>query len=216
MACLHGSLRPQLGVQLQDIHPSLSEEPTRMPRFKVLDAAEMTPDQKEIADSVLSTPGRSLATGPWTPWMRSPGLAKNLLRLGNYLRHKTSLPGRLNELAILITAREWTSQFEWYAHYPMALKAGLSAKIADQIAVDKRPEGMAADEEAVYDFCIEMHRTKRVSDATFAKARAQLSEQQVMDLIAVSGFYDLVSMTLNVGEVALPAGTPLPLAPLKR
>ena len=191
-----------------------------MPRFKVLDAAEMTPDQKEIADSVLSTPGRSLATGPWSPWMRSPGLAKNLLKLGNHLRFKTSLPGRLNELAILITAREWTSQFEWYAHYPMALKAGLSPKIADQIAADKRPPsgpgGMAADEEAVYEFCIEMHRTKRVSDATFAMARAQLSEQQVMDLIAVCGFYDLVSMTLNVGEVALPAGTPLPLAPLRR
>jgi 4-carboxymuconolactone decarboxylase len=187
-----------------------------MPRFKVLDTAEMTPDQKEIADSVLSTPGRSLATGPWSPWMRSPGLAKNLLRLGNHLRFKTSLPGRLNELAILITAREWTSQFEWYAHYPMALKAGLSPKIADQIAADKRPEGMALDEEAVYEFCTEMHRTKRVSDATFAKARAQLSEQQIMDLIAVSGFYDLVSMTLNVGEVALPAGTPPPLAPLQR
>ena len=187
-----------------------------MPRFKVLETSEMTPDQKEIADSVLSTPGRSLATGPWTPWMRSPGIAKTLLKLGNQLRFKTSLPGRLNELAILITAREWTSQFEWYAHYPMALKAGLDAKIADQIALDKRPEGMAPDEAAVYDFCTQMHRTRRVSDATFAKARAQLSEQQVMDLIAVSGFYDLVSMTLNVGEVALSAGTPLPLAPLKR
>ena len=154
-----------------------------MPRFKVLETAEMSPEQKEIADSVLSTPGRSLATGPWTPWMRSPGLARNLLRLGNHLRFKTSLPARLNELAILITAREWTSQFEWYAHYPMALKGGLDAAIADQIALDQRPAsgpgGMAPDEEAVYEFCIELHRARRVSDATYAKARAQLSEQQV-------------------------------------
>lgn len=186
-----------------------------MPRFKVLDAAEMSPEQKAIADTVLATPGRTLATGPWTPWMRSPKLAEHLLRLGNHLRFKTSLSGRLNELAILITAREWTSQFEWYAHYPMAVKAGLDPKIADQIALDKRPEGMAADEDAVYDFCTELHRTKRVSDATYEKARAHLSEQQVMDLIAVVGFYDLVSMTLNVGEVALPPGKPLPLTPRK-
>ena len=143
-------------------------------------------------------------------------MAAHLLRLGNYLRFKTSLPGRLNELAILITGREWTAQFEWHAHYAMALKAGLDAKIADQIALDKRPAGMAADEEAVYDFCTQLHRTKRVDDPTYAKARAQLSEQQIMDLIAVVGFYDLVSMTLNVGEVPLPAGTPEPLQPLRR
>ena len=185
-----------------------------MTRFPVPDP--MTPEQQKIADNVLATPGRQLANGPWSPWMRSPKLAEHLLRLGNHLRFKTALDRRLTELAILITAREWTAQFEWHSHYPMALQAGLAKPICDQIALDKRPTGMAADETAVYDFCNEMHRTKRVSDQTFAAVRAHLSEEQLMDLIAVTGFYDLVSMTLNVGEVALPPGTPLPLAPLQR
>lgn len=188
-----------------------------MTRFPVPDPDTMSPEQKEVADKLLSAPGRtSLAHGPWSPWLRSPKLAGHLLRLGNHLRFKTSLPGRLNELAILITGREWTAQFEWHAHYPMAIKAGLDPRIADQIALDKRPEGMAPDEAAVHDFCTELHRTKRVGDATYARTRALLSEQQIMDLIAVVGFYDLVSMTLNVGEVELPPGTPPPLAPLDR
>ena len=187
-----------------------------MTRMPVPETAAMTPEQKEIADKILSIPGRSLAAGPWAPMLRSPKLAAHMLRLGNYIRHKTSLPRRLNELAILITGREWTAQYEWYAHYKMALEAGLDTKIADAIALDKRPAGMAGDEEAVYDFCTELHRTKRVSDATYAKARTQLSEAQIVDLIGVVGYYDLISMLLNVAEVPLPPGTPLPLKPLQR
>jgi len=185
-----------------------------MPRFAIPET--LTPEQKAVADKVLSTPGRNLSHGPWGPWLHSPALAEHLLRLGNFLRFKSSLPRRLNELAILITGREWTAQFEWHAHYKMALDAGLAKPIADAVARDERPSDMAADEEAVYDFCTELHRRKHVSDATYAKARAQLTEQQIMDMIAVVGFYDLVSMTLNVGEVALPPSVPEPLQPLRR
>jgi 4-carboxymuconolactone decarboxylase len=187
-----------------------------MTRMPVPSAAAMTSEQKEIAEKILSVPGRSLSAGPWSPLLRSPKLAAHMLRLGNYIRFKTSLSRKLNELAILITGREWTAQYEWYAHYKMAMEAGLAPAIADAIALDKRPEGMAPDEEAVYAFCTELHRTKRVSDATYAKARAQLSEEQIVDLIGIAGYYDIISMMLNVAEVPLPAGTPDPLQPLQR
>jgi 4-carboxymuconolactone decarboxylase len=122
----------------------------------------------------------------------------------------------LNEMAILITGREWTAQYEWHAHYKMAMEAGLDAKIADAIALDQRPVGMAADEEALYEFCTELHRMRRVGDATYAKARAQFSEEQIVDLMGIIGYYDIISMMLNVAQVPLPAGTPEPLKPLKR
>jgi 4-carboxymuconolactone decarboxylase len=185
-----------------------------MSRFKVLALAEMTAEQRRIADRVLAVPGRSLAHGPWNFWMRSPELAHRLLEVGQYVRFQTSLPGRLNELAILVTARAWTAQFEWHAHYPMALKAGLAQPIADAIRVGRRPEAMQDDEAAVYDFCSELHRDRRVADETFARAVATLGEQAVMDLVGVCGFYDLVSMTLNVAEVPLPGNAPPPLATL--
>ena len=124
------------------------------------------------------------------------------------------LPLKLNEFAILITAREWTSQYEWYAHYPLALKAGLDAKLADELALGKRPSAMKDDEAAVYDFCIELHRTRNVGDAAFNRALGLFGEQGVVDLIGVSGYYTAVSMTLNVAHVMPPDDVPLPLKPL--
>ena len=125
------------------------------------------------------------------------------------------MPLRLNELAILIQARWWTAQFEWWAHEPLAVRAGLAQSIADDIKVGKRPEGMKPDEEAVYDFCVEMMENRRVSDATFDKLKAQFTEQQIADLVAVTGFYATVSMILNTVEAGIPDGTEPPLKPLK-
>jgi 4-carboxymuconolactone decarboxylase len=155
-----------------------------------------------------------LRGGPFNAWMRSPDLGNRLQNVGEYIRYRTSLPPRLNEFAILITAREWTSQYEWYAHYPLALKAGLDAKLADELALGKRPSAMKDDEAAVYDFCIELHRTRRVDDAAFNRALALFGEQGVVDLIGVSGYYTAVSMTLNVAHVMPPDDVPLPLKPL--
>ena len=104
--------------------------------------------------------------------MRSPDLGNRLQNVGAYIRYKTSLPLRLNEFAILITAREWTSQYEWYAHYPLALKAGLDAKLADELALGKRPSAMKEDEAAVYDFCTQLHRTRNVDDAACSASKA--------------------------------------------
>jgi len=187
----------------------------RPPRFPPLTPDEMTPAQREVADAIASGPRGGLR-GPFQAWLRSPALADRLQKVGEYLRFSSSVPRRLNELAILVTARAWDAEFEWYAHHRLALEAGLDPAVAADIAEGRRPASMQADEAVVYDFCTELRATHRVSDATLAATLDLLGEQGVIDLIAVSGYYDLVSMTLNVAEVALPDGLPPPLKPLAR
>lgn len=183
-------------------------------RFPVLSDGQMSPEQKAVADAIRSGPRGSLG-GPFNAWLRSPQLADRAQKVGEYIRFHSSIPARLNEFAILISARHWNAGYEWYAHYPLALKAGLKPQVAADLARGRRPAGMAADETAVYDFCTELRRDRRVSDRTFAAAKAALGEQGVVDLVAVSGYYDLVSMTLNVAEVATPRDGALPLPDLK-
>ena len=179
-------------------------------RFAPLKPESMTPEQKRVAEAIQSGPRKGLR-GPFNAWLRSPELADRLQKVGEYLRFHSSLPTKLNEFAILITAREWDAEFEWYAHYPLALKAGLEMAVAADLAAGKRPDGMSADEVVVYDFTTELRRDKRVSDATYQAAVKAFGEQGVIDLIAVSGYYDLVSMTLNVAQVPLPEGETTPL-----
>jgi 4-carboxymuconolactone decarboxylase len=191
-------------------------------RFPILQPDQMNADQKKLLEALLAGPRgggntnseaiqRMLRGGPFNAWMRSPDLGNRLQNVGEYIRYKTSLPLRLNEFAILITAREWTSQYEWHAHYPLALKAGLEVKVADELALGKRPSAMSDDEAAVYEFCIQLHRNRNVDDATFNRAVALFGEQGVVDLIGVSGYYTAVSMTLNVARVMPPEDAPLPL-----
>jgi 4-carboxymuconolactone decarboxylase len=184
-------------------------------RFPELTLENMTPQQKQVAESIMSGPRKSLS-GPFNAWLRSPELGDRLQKVGEYIRFKTSLPPRLNEFAILIAARYWTAQYEWYAHYPLAMKAGLDPKVAAALAVGKKPASMQDDERIVYDFCTELRNTRTVSDKTFDAAVAKFGEQGVVDLIGVSGYYDTVSMTLNVAHVGLPEGEKPPLKDLKR
>ena len=130
-------------------------------------------------------------------------------------RFKTSVPPRLNELAIIITARHWTSQYEWQAHHRAALQAGLSPAIADAIAQGRHPASMQKDEEAVYTFCTELLKTKQVSDATFNAAKDAVGERGVVDLIGVMGWYNMVSMLLNTDRYPIPEGTQPELKPLQ-
>jgi 4-carboxymuconolactone decarboxylase len=193
-------------------------------RFPVLTPARLTPAQRRLARSLLAgrrgdgeagpeAVQRLLRRGPFNAWMRSPELGEYLQKAGEYIRFKTSLPKRVNELAILITARHWTSQFEWYAHRLLALKAGLGEKLIDELARNRRPQRMRADETAVYDFCTQLHRRKNVSDAAYRRVVALFGEQGAMDLIAASGYYTVVSMTLNVARVPVPPGEKTPLKP---
>ncbi len=179
-------------------------------RFPTLKPEDMTPAQKKVADEILAGPRKSMG-GPFNAWLRSPELADKLQAVGEHVRFHSSLPPRLSEFAILLTARAWDADYEWYAHYPLALKAGLKPEIAAAVAKGARPAGMAADEAAVYDYMAELRRTRRVSDPTYAKTHALLGDQGVIDLVALSGYYDLVSMTLNTAQVRPPEAGPLPL-----
>jgi 4-carboxymuconolactone decarboxylase len=145
--------------------------------------------------------------------LRSPEVMLRAKAMGDYLRFKSSIPPRLNELAICITARSWTQNYEWQAHRPLAEKAGLKPDIAQAIAEGRRPSGMATDEEVVYDFSMELHQNKSVSDATYGRALAAFGEQGVIDLVAVNGYYTFNAMILNVARTALPAGAKVDLKP---
>jgi 4-carboxymuconolactone decarboxylase len=169
-------------------------------RFPTLAPEQMTERQREVAEAIQSGPRKGLG-GPFNAWLRSPELADRAQKIGEHLRFDSSVPKRLNEFAILITARWWDAKYEWAAHYPLAIQAGLKPDVAADLAAGKRPRGMADDEAAVYDFSTELRRDRRVSDKTFATVKALLGEQGVIDLIGVNGYYDLVSMTLNVAEV---------------
>jgi 4-carboxymuconolactone decarboxylase len=190
-------------------------------RFKLIPVENLTPEQRTLYDAVRSGPRAKLANssvskagplgGPFNVWLRSPGIGDCVQRLGEEIRFRSSLPSKLNEMAIMITARFWTCQYEWFAHCKLALEAGLDPAIAQDIAEDRRPAKMDADEEIIYDFSQELHENQGVSDANYKRVLDRFGERGVFDLIAVNGFYSLVAMSLNVDRTPLAEGVPLPL-----
>jgi 4-carboxymuconolactone decarboxylase len=153
--------------------------------------------------------------GPYNALLRSPELGKRIFALLDYLRFNTSVPRRLNEFAILIQARLWTSQVEWLAHYPIALKEGVAERTLAELKAGRRPASMKADEAAVYDLCMEISTTHKVTDATYARATKVLNEQQLVDLLTLSGTYATLAMVMNGFEQELPPGAQAPLQPLR-
>ena len=182
-------------------------------RFKPLKYEEMTPAQKTMIEHLFAGE-RGGANGPFNVLLRSPEMGDIAQQFGAAMRFKSSIPSKLNELAIIITARYWTSQYEWYAHHRAALAAGLSPAIADAIAAGKRPTGMQKDEETVYTFCTELLNTKHVSDATFKTTKDAFGEKGIVDLIGVMSWYQMVSMLLNTDRYPLPDGVQPELKPL--
>src|SRR3712207_5558043 len=157
-------------------------------RLPPLAPERMTPRQREVAEAITGGPRGGLR-GPFQAWLRSPEVADRFQRVGEYVRFNSSIPAALNELAILVTAREWTAQFEWHAHHALAMKAGLPPAIAEAIARGERPENMDADQRAVYDFAMELHRERSVSDATYAAVVERFGERGLIDLVAACGYY---------------------------
>jgi 4-carboxymuconolactone decarboxylase len=172
----------------------------RMPAIPV---EKYTEAQKKAADEFLAT-RKSPISGPFIPLIRSPEVMLRAKEMGDYLRFRSSIGQKLTEFTILIMGRAWTADYEWYAHYPLAMKAGLKPEIAEAVFEGRRPDGMAADEEAVYNFVTELNATKRVSDVTYERAVKQVSEQGVIDIIGLQGYYTLIAMTLNVSRFELP------------
>jgi 4-carboxymuconolactone decarboxylase len=188
-----------------------------MVRFAPLKPEELTPAQKAWAEELAAPPRNGKITNPpFRAYIRSPDLAPKLTALADYLRWHTSLPPRLSELAILITARQWTAQYEWYAHYPHAIEGGLDPKVAAAIAAGKRPEGMRDDETALYDLVTSLYRDKKVTDAVYKAALEKFGERGIMDIIGIIGFYDITSMTLITMQGGVPEGKTPPLPVLEK
>jgi 4-carboxymuconolactone decarboxylase len=180
-------------------------------RFAPLAWEQLSAEQQTMAAELLAGQRGSLG-GPFNVLLRSPEVGNLAQRVGEYVRFRSSVPRRLNEMAILMTARWWAAQYEWHAHKPLALAAGLSAAVVDDLQAGRRPAAMQADEAVVYDFCSELRERRRVSDATFKAAVALLGERGVVDLMVLLGYYDMVSMALNVDRYPLPDNAPLPFA----
>jgi 4-carboxymuconolactone decarboxylase len=193
--------------------PSTPDLHLRGDRFRPLTYGELDPDQKALADHVLSGERASLS-GPYNVFLRSPKMADLAQQFGAYMRYHSSLPDDLQQLGILITARFWSAQFEWYSHHDLAIKAGITQKMIDDLAVGRRPSPMTPEQEVTYNFCNELLKTKQVSDATFHATVDKLGERKVVDLIALMGYYDFVSMILNVDRYPLPNGEKPQLKPL--
>jgi 4-carboxymuconolactone decarboxylase len=171
---------------------------------------QLNDQQRPLAEEIMKVSSIGLS-GPYNPLLRSPVMGEQVFKLLDYLRFNTSVPRKLNEFAILIQARLWTSQVEWYAHYPLAIKAGLSEAVIADLKEGKPPASMQPDEAVVYDFCMELSSKHAVSDSTFNRARKIFSEQQIVDLVTVSGVYTTLAMLISAAEEGVPAGKTPPL-----
>jgi 4-carboxymuconolactone decarboxylase len=178
-------------------------------RMPPIPLEKMTPEQRTVADAIMSGP-RGGMRGPFNTWLRSPEVANHLQKVGEYVRFNTSLDKRLNEMAICMTAQHWGSQYEWYAHAPLALKAGLDPAILKAIGEGRKPDNMKEDETIVWEFSTQLQRDHNVDDAVYAKALEKFGERGIVDLIAVNGYYGVVAMTLNVSRVSPPDGEAMP------
>jgi 4-carboxymuconolactone decarboxylase len=184
-------------------------------RMPPIPPEKLTDAQKKAVEEFRAARNAGVS-GPFTPLLRSPEVMNRARAMGDYLRYKSVLPPRLSEFAILIAAREWTQNYEWDAHYTLAMQGGLNPDIAAALAEGKRPAKMAEDEEILYNLCTELHRTKGVSDATYQRAVAKFGEQGVIDAIGIQGYYTLLAMVMNTARTPLPQGHTPALKPLPR
>ena len=176
------------------------------PRLAVLNDEQLNPTQRALIEAMRSGPrGQSLTIrGPFAAFLHAPVFGDLAQRLGAHCRYKTTISPRLSEFAILCTARLWRAQFEWYAHEPMALKAGVSPKTVRDLKAGRVPKSAAKDERAIYDFIQELYKTRRVSDRTYKRVRSFFSDEAMVELVGVLGYYVLISMTLNVFQLLPP------------
>ena len=184
------------------------------PRLAPIAPDDYTPEQKQAYDDFFATRGKHLGPdarasgfgGPWGVFIRSPEMLTLTQRMGEYLRYRCAISGRLSELTILLVARHWTADFEWYAHAKQALKEGIAQSVIDAIAEGRRPDGLNNEEQVIYDYVSEILVTRRVSDTTYAKAKTLFGEKGLVDICGVTGYYSLLAMTMNMARVAVPEG----------
>ncbi len=182
-------------------------------RLPTIPPDQYSETQKKAAEDFVAA-RKVPVFGPFEPLMYSPEVMSQARAMGDYLRYKSGIGNTLSELVILVTAREWTQDYEWYVHAPIALKMGIRPEIVEAIRDGRRPAGMSDDEEIVYDFSSELHRNKRVSNRTYARAEKRFGRPAVVDLVGINAYYTLLAMQLNAARYAMPKdGTPLPRLP---
>jgi len=182
--------------------PALAQD-----RLPPIPAEKQTPEQRKASEAFRANRKQDVF-GPFVPLLRSPEVMLRAMALGDYLRYRTVFPTKLNELIILITSRHFTHRYEWYVHYPIAVKEGLKKEIADAIADGRRPSGMDADEEIIVDFCTELLRNNSVSDPTYSRAMKRFGEQGTIEMVGVVAYYTFQSMVLNTARTPVPPGAP--------
>lgn len=183
-----------------------------MTRLRTPAPEAMSEAQRAVHDEAVAG-RRGRMPAPMRAWIESPELARHAQRLGAFLRYETSLPARLSELAILVTARRWTSHYEWYAHRGEALKAGLAPAVIEAIAGRRRPVFVDEPARVVHDYALTLHETARIPADLHAAAVAALGTRGTVELTALIGYYTLVAMTLNAFEIDLPEGVAAELQP---
>lgn len=172
-------------------------------RLPTIPPEQYTPEQK-LAVQDFETARKAALRGPFQPLLHSPQVMTLMRSTGDYLRYKSAIGTTLSELVILVVAREWTQDYEWMVHQPIAVEVGIKASITDAIAQGRRPQGMSDDEEIVYDFSTELHKNKHVSDHTFARAEKRFGKQGVVDLTAINAYYTSLAMQMNAAEYQVP------------
>jgi len=182
-----------------------------MARVNPIPRDQMTDEQRSLNDAIAAHRSGGQAGGPYAIWLRNPALTAKAAALGNYLRHESSVPRRLSELAILVTARAWNSQYAWRSHEKHAKLAGLEMPIIDAIRHRRRPDFVHDTDIIVYELAAELNEARAISDATYARAVALLGEAAVIDLVTIIGFYSMVAMVVIAFQSDVPGVPPLPV-----
>jgi 4-carboxymuconolactone decarboxylase len=185
-----------------------------LPRVAILAEDKLTPAQRALLDSIRSGPrgGSTTIRGPFAVFLHAPAFGELAQQLGGHCRFKTAVPPRLSEFAILATAKLWRAQYEWFAHAPMAERAGVKTETIRDLYKGRVPKSAPKDERAIYDFIQELYKTRRVSDKTYARVRDLLGEPATVEFVGILGYYVLISMILNIFRMSPPEGEPLPFA----
>jgi 4-carboxymuconolactone decarboxylase len=184
------------------------------PRLPILNEGQLTPAQRALLQSIRSGPRGSSTTirGPFAVFLHAPAFGELAQQLGGHCRFNTGVSPRLSEFAILVTARLWRAQYEWFAHVPQAERAGVKPQTIRDLHKGRVPKAAPKDERAIYDFIQELYKTRRVSDKTFARVHALLGDAATVEFVGILGYYVLISMILNVFRMSPPPGEALPFA----
>jgi 4-carboxymuconolactone decarboxylase len=168
-------------------------------RLPAISPDKMTAEQKKAVEEFVAARNAPIS-GPFNVMLRSPEVMTRARAMGDFLRYKSSLPPRLSEFVILMTARQWTQQYEWNTHYDIAIKAGVKVEVAKAIAEGRRPEGLTEDEQILYDFCSELQHNRSITDATYARMLSKFGETGIIDTAGIVGYYSFLAIMLNTAR----------------